>query len=193
MRSRAKAGLILSFVFLLLAACGGGYCYDCGYYDPWDPWYPWNPWDPWYPWYAQAATASDLDGDGLADLLTLDEGGREVLLAPGAAAPKPGDLSRRPMDAASGPCRLLPGHFDADGILDLAVFVEETGTFEVHLGNRDGTFAAATEAGRLVLGPDVASITCKGLDGDVLGDLLVQYADGRLAVYVADGAGGFVP
>ncbi len=188
MRSKLWTGSILLsclFLFLLLTACGGVVCTGSGCYT--------YPWYPWYPWYAQAVTAADLDGDGAIDLLILDDGDREIHLATGAGAAKPEEATRYPVGEALGPCRILPGHFDADGIPDLAVFVEETGTLDVHLGNGDGTFAPATEAGHLALGPDVVSITISPLDDDALVELLVIYADGRPEVYTSDGAGGFAP
>ncbi len=193
MRSKYWVVLIGAFAFLLLGACGGG----VGYYDPWYGWSVWGDvaaWDPWDPWAvtdAKTATATDFDGDGMADLLVLDDG--KVSLAPGAKAAKYDEATGLPIDGVSGPCRVLPGHFDADGILDLAVFTEATGTFDVHLGTGDGTFAPALDAGRLVLGPDVVSITCSDPGDGVLGDLLVRYADGRLEVFASDGAGGFTP
>ena len=194
MRWTASTGLLLTLLVLFIAlpvlgGCGGVVCTGSGCYWDWDPWYPWYPW---WPYDALlAGETADLDADGVADILFLEDGARAVSLTHGAAMTV--ETVEAAREGGSSSCRVLAAQFDDDAPLDLAILVEATGTLTVHRGTPSGVYLPPVPQGRLELGPAVADLSVEPGEDDEFGALVVEYADGRTVAYPLDGQGGFAP
>jgi len=195
-----KALLVLVGVALLLAGtgCGGsvcvgyacvswGPCYPYCYYDAFVGWVDSIPWS-----FPRWAAVGDFDGDQAADLVLLDDAQGLTFLAGGVPALKQGLTTALPSGDGLEARRVLPGHLDGDGLLDLVLIGEVTGSVEVLLGTGDGGFLPAVGAPLPTLAAGLVDVDLAPLDGDALADLLVLGEDGGLVVYRADGAGGFL-
>ena len=141
------------------------------------------------------ASLGDLDGDGDADLLTVDgSGALRTLLNDGAAAFSAFDAAGSVAAGANLPTTLLD--FDGDGRVDLLACVASTGTSCVlHPGLGDGTFGPG---GLLLLVSEALSGPAwADLDGDGDVDLALTGAvggdAGSLWIFLGDGAGSLEP
>jgi hypothetical protein len=82
---------------------------------------------------------ADLNGDGIPDLVMLEEDNLSVLLGNGD-----GTFTAAPSPSTDLPGAIAVGDFNGDGIPDLYVApILDEGTTEVLLGNGDGTFTSA--------------------------------------------------
>jgi hypothetical protein len=80
---------------------------------------------------------------------------------------------------------VAPGHFDADGFLDLIVEVMEG--FRIYQGNGDGSFRAGPIVDRV---GGTGAMTVADFNGDGTADVAVGYSSlGLVAVYLGDGNG----
>ena len=145
----------------------------------------------------EQVVAADLTGNGLTDLVVVDDGyysnGDVVVLlndgSGGFAAPVT-------YAAGTNPDSVAVADVNGDGIPDLVVGDENSGGVEVLLGDGQGGFAAATNSDSdtfrsdVLLGdlsgdgtPDIASTAYFGYDND----------ENAVAVFPGDGSGGFDP
>ena len=141
---------------------------------------------------------ADFTGDGVTDILALDERGREVelLIGDGRGEYRPGPRSKLPGKVA--PEGLTVGDFDLDKQLDLAMLYDRGGKAEaivaVARGDGRGEFKLAA---RRAIGRHGRALVAADFNSDGLADLtaLAESAgDGATsiaAVLLGDGALGF--
>lgn len=118
-------------------------------------------------------------------------------------------LSRQSMDVGDNPVDLVAADFDQDGFTDLTVlhlgtseftgsgYVKLGESFQVLLGNGDGTFDAQAEVA--VSGDDPTAIAAADFTGDGILDLAILHRTptltgtpfGDVALYTGDGSGQF--
>ncbi len=136
-----------------------------------------------------AEAVGDFNGDGLADLVVVNQGSNTVSVLLGN-----GDGTFQPRtDYATGtaPIAAAVGDFNGDGKPDLAVANFGSKTLSVLLGNGDGSFAPRTD---LALTTTPVSLAVADLNGDGKLDLAVateDLANDYLTVLRGDGDGTF--
>ena len=141
---------------------------------------------------------ADFTGDGVTDILALDDGGRavELLIGDGRGEYKPGPRSKLPGKVA--PEGLTVGDFDLDKRLDLAMLYDHGGKAEaivaVARGDGRGEFKLAA---RRVVGRHGRALVAADFNSDGLADLTAVAetagagATSIAAVLLGDGALGF--
>lgn len=136
--------------------------------------------------FEQVVPSGDLNGDGFADLLAVDNSG-VLWLYPG----KSGDAFSKPVRLGSGWSNRVissPGDFNGDGIGDL-IAVDDKGDLYFYPGKGNGNFGAANQAGWGW--GDLEIIPAGDVTGDGVSDVLAIDSDGFLYYYAGDGNGRF--
>jgi PKD repeat protein len=132
---------------------------------------------------------ADLNGDGLADLVTANESGSSitVLLATGNGTFAPGVTISVGVNV--GPKSIAAADLNRDGKIDLVVAQTLASGVAVLLGNGDGTFQAPRN---FATGSGPRAVALGDLNGDGKPDLLVtcDYTQ-ALEVYMGNGDGTF--
>lgn len=134
------------------------------------------------------AVASDIDGDGISDVVYTDYSRNTVSISIGN-----GDGSlQAPVSYATGtsPGYLAVGDFDGDGVPDLAVSNHGSNTVGVFIGNGDGTFQSQVTYGT---GTFPAGVTVGDFNGDGIEDILVGNSSNSISVLLGNGDGTFQP
>jgi hypothetical protein len=126
---------------------------------------------------------ADFNGDGKLDIAATDSeaGVVQIFLGNGDGTFSIG--AAYPTDTTEGPNpqNLVTGDFNHDGVIDLAIANEDTGSVGVLLGNGDGTFATAIS--NPITGYSPETITTADLNGDGFLDLAVTaFTDGPPAI-----------
>src|SRR6185369_853781 len=137
------------------------------------------------------AMSADLDGDGYADLTTVNEDSADlrVFMNRGDGSGLYHPFLTPPLAIGDESSPNEPGDFDNDGKTDIAVSSTGAGSMWVALGQGDGTYNTAQE---ITTGFEPHGIAVLDVDGD--GDLdLVQAVHGadKLALSLNDGNGVF--
>ncbi len=138
---------------------------------------------------------ADVDGDGVPDLITVNQGSNtfSVLLGNGDGTFK----DSLDFVAGDAPLAAAAGDFDGDGHVDLAIINFSSQTISVPLGRGDGTFKAARSYAADLVPLAIAS---GDLNGDKRPDLVVvNYCGldslcgkgGTVAIFLANEAGGY--
>lgn len=145
----------------------------------------------------RSLASADLDGDGLPDLVTADDGSNTVSVLLGNGD---GSFGAPSFDTGDRPIAVAIADLDADGWQDLAVANTSwahaglAGSASVLLGNGDGTFGTRTDFGA---GTSPSAIAISDLDVDGWPDLAVanfgSYPDftGTISVLRGNGDGTF--
>jgi hypothetical protein len=149
-----------------------------------------------------AIALGDLDGDGLADLVTADNGSGSVSVLRG----RPGGDFQPKVDYGAGaqPNALALGDLDGDGALDVAVVDQNcmsgscgSGSVSILLGHGDGTLANAVS---YPTNTNPQSLAIGDFDGDGHLDLAVVNAvtiitqgPGTVSILLGNGNGTFQP
>ena len=136
--------------------------------------------------FEQVVPSGDLNGDGFADLLAVDNSG-VLWLYPG----KSGDAFSKPVRLGSGWSNRVissPGDFNGDGIGDL-IAVDDKGDLYFYPGKGNGNFGAANQVGWGW--GDLEIIPAGDVTGDGVSDVLAIDSDGFLYYYAGDGNGQF--
>lgn len=135
----------------------------------------------------RSLAAADVNGDGLSDLITANEGNDtvSVLLNNGNGA----FAARTDYVTGAEPCSVAAADVNGDGKHDLMVANFASDTVSVLLNNGDGSFAAKTDH---VTGNAPRSVATADVNGDGKPDLLVanQYSN-SVSVLLNDGSGAF--
>src|SRR5262249_42505496 len=130
-----------------------------------------------------AATAEDLNGDGIQDVALLTTGGGNLvtLLGQGAGGVGTGNFAA-PVSVPSGPSPVCLALLDAngDGVLDAVVGAQDDNTLYLHLGQGDGTFGAASPIATLAFSP--TGIATGDFDEDGVLDLAVAGGGASIAL-----------
>jgi hypothetical protein len=140
------------------------------------------------------ASASDINGDGYLDLLTINEDSADlrIFLNKGAGG---GQASRfhpfvtppTPLDQRASPSETTD--FDGDGIVDLVTANLNANNLSVLFGRNDGTFLQSQKP-RVSGEPRGVAVLDADGDGDI--DVVNTNADGdNLSLMLNDGAGKF--
>jgi uncharacterized repeat protein (TIGR01451 family) len=136
------------------------------------------------------AVSTDLNGDGLPDLVIGGGFGVETLVQDGTGAfiSPPGPPSSNIISVPAGVISIVSGDFNQDGRADIA-FAIGTGFIDVRLGNGDGTYFSIQgyHLGNNLL----ASITIGDFNSDGKPDLLVNDNVGTAYVLLNLGGGVF--
>ncbi|MEM7157173.1 MAG: VCBS repeat-containing protein [Myxococcota bacterium] len=117
------------------------------------------------------ALTADVDGDGLDDLVTLhDDGTVSVLRATGRGRLAV-DWTRS--SACMSPTGMVAGHFDDDGIIDLAIRSGDAGNVTTLHGDGSGHF---TLGGGIDIAATTPVLLADDLDGDGISEVIVAEA-----------------
>jgi len=149
-----------------------------------------------------AIARQDLDGDGIADLVTVNNADGTISVLRGAGH----GAFHAHVDYAvgTGPDAIAVGDLDGDGAPDLAIVNQNcpsgtcgTGSVSVLLGNGDGTFQSAVPFGT---NSNPQSVTIGDFNGDGIPDLAVVNAittitqgPGTVSILLGNGNGTFQP
>jgi hypothetical protein len=143
-----------------------------------------------------AATAADLNEDGIQDVVLVTSGGGNLvtMLGQGAAGVGNGTFAA-PVNVATGVLPVCLALLDAngDGMLDAVVGGQDANTLHLHLGQGtggvgDGTFGAASLLASLAFPP--SGIVVGDFDEDGLDDLVVAGGGSTLVQLRGQGAAG---
>ncbi|WP_263360193.1 FG-GAP-like repeat-containing protein, partial [Acidicapsa ligni] len=133
------------------------------------------------------AIASDVDGDGIPDIVYTNYNNNTVSISIGN-----GDGSfQAPISYAAGtnPGFIAVGDFNGDDVPDLAVSNNASNTVGVFLGNGDGTFQPQVA---YPAGSAPAGIITGDFNGDGIADMLVVNGNNNtLSVFLGNGDGTF--
>ncbi len=139
--------------------------------------------------YPACVVLHDMDGDGIADVLTADYSGSTVSVLPGHADGSFGAARKVSLVAGSGPHSIATGDFNEDGIADFAVAEVYLNGLTVFLGTGGGAFGPGQVYGTGIL---CAYVLADDVDGDGHADLLAANSgSGTVTLLHGDGAGGF--
>lgn len=135
--------------------------------------------------------ASDLDGDGWADVVIVNEQSNDLRIFMNAAD---GSCALEPFSEPTVPVGNIPspsetGDFNRDGLSDLAVANTQGSSFSVVFGNGDGTYGPATT---YAAPGSPRGIAVLDVDGD--GDMDVATASSgasSVSIFLNDGRGNF--
>jgi len=140
----------------------------------------------------------DLNGDGKFDLVVANLGDNSVSPAlPGSISVLLGNGDGTFFASASNPsvadgdipASIALGDLNGDGKLDLAVTNSGANSVSVHLGNGDGSFAAATTS---AVGTSPIVVAVEDLNDDGKLDLVVvNSSSNNVSVLLGDGTGSF--
>jgi hypothetical protein len=127
---------------------------------------------------------ADLNGDGIPDIMTVNEGNLTVSVLVGSG----GGVFAPAVDYSTGTEGIAVGDFNGDGILDMVVGGTGT-TVSVLLGNGDGTFGPFTAFNAGGVASDVA---VGDFNGDGKLDIAVSNAnDDTVSILLGNGDGTF--
>ncbi|GJM22250.1 MAG: hypothetical protein DHS20C15_21650 [Planctomycetota bacterium] len=131
--------------------------------------------------------AGDLDGDGILDLVTSNDGSDSVSILRGRGDATFFEATSHP--AGSRPMAVELCDFNADGILDLAVVNWDTDTVTVQRGTGSGSFFAAKQ---YAVGHHPEDLDVADLDEDGRSDLVVTTTGaGDLTLLRGEAGGAF--
>jgi hypothetical protein len=132
----------------------------------------------------EAVVATDLNGDGVPDLVTADryEQALSIFLGTGGGAFGP----RKRWDLGGQPTSVAAADFDGDGHSDIAVSTYEGAVLVLH-GNGSGTFAAPESTS---VSPHAESMAVGDLNGDGHPDAVLSRPTG-ITVVLAGSDGSF--
>jgi hypothetical protein len=139
--------------------------------------------------------AGDFTGHGRNDLAVINQGSDSVTILAangngGFANPQRG-LTTSSSDGLSinqRPIAIVAGDFNRDGLLDLAVLMEDTGQLWIFSGNGDGTFHHTFS---IPVGEDATGLTVFPVGSNGLLNLLVGNGFGDVLTLVGKGDGTF--
>ena len=134
-----------------------------------------------------AIAIADVNGDGIPDVVVLNQGGGSVSVFLTNAE---GTLSAATeIGVGDSPSGLALGDFNGDGNLDLAVTSASQGLVIVLLGDGTGNF---TPSGSFNAGPEASAIVAGDFDGDGHLDLAITLPGlNSVAFLRGDGSGAF--
>ncbi len=133
----------------------------------------------------------DFNGDGIPDLVVLERTtgatSLAVLIGKGDGTFKPPQLLSIPWDVTTVAVRV--GDFTGTGKLDLAVFGQNSGKFQIFLGNGNGTFTAG---GIFSSGEITENAQLADINGDNKLDIVTAGANtGSIYLILGNGDGTF--
>jgi len=141
--------------------------------------------------HGQWVEVGDLDGDGDADLVSVDNETHDfwVHINAGDGNLEPVTEDRR-IGVRRGPQHVALGDLDGDGDLDAVTSNFADASISIVVGNGDGTFQP--QSIRIRTGESPRSSVIGDFNGDALGDIVVANAEGRsLTVLLNPGGGNF--
>jgi hypothetical protein len=134
---------------------------------------------------------ADLDRDGTPDLLVPDRAGNGLALLRGTGAANFTSFAGSPVAVGVGPRQVTVGDFDGDGMTDVAVANETSGTVSLLRGNGAGGVSAFAGS-PVTVGAGPTALITADLDRDGLLDLAVgNTGHGTVSILRGNGAGGF--
>jgi len=132
---------------------------------------------------AVAATAGDIDGDGLADLIVASENRVSFLRSTGAGFAPPNIFA-----GPEHPTAIAIGDFNGDGHNDLAI-TDASGEVAILLGAGNGDFGAPQY---FSVGKNPSAVTIADFNGDGIPDLVVADRGGNgVSILLGKGDGTF--
>lgn len=143
-----------------------------------------------------AIAAADVNGDGLLDLLVVNQTSGNISLLLGAGDGTFSPASSSPLAAGGSPAGIVTGDFNGDGKIDFAVSNSADDTISIFLGDGAGGFAPAPGS-PVSLGTNEqtpGALVAADFDGDGKLDLAaVNRATNNLTVLKGNGDGTFTP
>jgi hypothetical protein len=137
----------------------------------------------------ELVAATDLTGDGIADLTFITPSG--IAVSPGQAGPVFGSTLTTITGGSTSPYSLLPiiptfGDFNGDGHIDMALAAE--GGIAIYLGKGDGTFASVEF---YEMGQEVGSAAIGRFSGSAFQDIAVSLPATFPRLLLGNGTGKF--
>ncbi len=135
-------------------------------------------------------TAEDFNDDGYADLAITLAGEDKIGVLFGNGDGSFGSMTRIDAGIGDSPAHVASADFNGDGAKDLVVSNEGSGTVNIYIGNRDGSFKGGVSFG---VGTTPSDITTSDFNGDGWEDFVVstQDAGGNVRVFLGNGDASF--
>ena len=132
-----------------------------------------------------ALTVSDLDSDGVTEIITVNRSARSISIFTGGVE----IWTRNDVSVGQAPVDVLSGFLNGDTSPDLLVIDEVNDALWVLSGNGDMTFS---EPVAVPLGDRPNDLLLADVDGDGNNDVVLSLPDsGRIMILPGDGQGGF--
>jgi tetratricopeptide (TPR) repeat protein len=140
-----------------------------------------------------ALLTGDFNGDGLADLVVVNQSTNNVAILLGQGDGTFLEVTGSPITVGAAPVAIASADFTADGVPDLAVANQGDNTVTVLLnsGNGTATFTAA-QGSPLTTGRAPSGVAAVSV-GIFAALAVTNRDDNTISVFLGDGAGGFTP
>ena len=121
-----------------------------------------------------AVTLTDLNGDGLPDLVVANSGGNNVLVYLGLGNGQYDQVPNEPFPVGTDPVGITVADVNGDGLPDLVVANQGSNDVSILLGQGQGQDWTLTPGPRLKAGSGPTATVVRDVNGDSVPDVLVS-------------------